>query len=255
MAPLRSDTGRVVLWVGTAMDVEEQHAALEEQRYLVTVTAALGASLDVQRTLADIARLLVPHLADWCSIDLLRDDGQLERAAVSHVDPSKVQLAWDLWKLTPPRPSDPYGVFAVMRTRTPELLQVTEELLVAAVADPKIRQLCRDLGLRSSICVPLVARDRVLGALSLVAAESAKPYTERNVAFAEEMARRISIALDNARLYEEATRARAAAEAMAADVLEQSKAVEAELLKMRAERDAARAEVERLRAATGSGHL
>jgi PAS domain S-box-containing protein len=251
--PLRAGADAVSLWVGTATDIDEHRRASDEQRYLVDASTVLGSSLELQRTLADVARLVVPTLADWCTIDLLRDDGTLERLAVAHVDPSKVKLAWDLWKILPPKPSDPNGAFAAMRTRKPELVtEVTDEMLALAIPDPHVLELCRGLGLRSSICVPLVARGRVLGALSLVTAESGKLYGARDVAFAEEVARRISVAIDNARLYEEATRARVAAEAMAADVLDQSKAVEAALLTMRGERDEARALAEGLRTRAGS---
>lgn len=248
VVPLRSAGGKVTLWVGTATDIEEQRRVFDEQRYLVQASTVLGASLDLQHTLSTVAALVVPTLADWCSIDLLGETGVLERLAVAHVDPAKVSLAWDLWAKFPPRPSDPQGAYAVMRTRTPELFEeITDELLVAAVSDPQALELCRGLGLRSSISVPLVARERVLGVLALVTAESGKIYRARDVVFAEEVARRISTAIDNARLYEDAKRARAAAEALAADVLEQSRAVEAELLQMRAERDAARAEAEEAR--------
>jgi len=141
VAPLRTGAGDVRLWVGTATDVEEHRLAGEERRYLVQATSVLGASLDLERTLADVARLVVPVLADWCSIDLVGDEREgveLERAAVAHVDPSKVKLAWDLWKLVRPKPSDVHGAYAVMRSRTAELLHVTDEMLVAAIADPQV---------------------------------------------------------------------------------------------------------------------
>lgn len=243
VVPVRGQGKDVTLWVGTATDVEERERIAEEQRYLAEASTILGTSLEVKATLRDVARMLVPKLADWCAIDLLKEDGSLERAAVEHVDPDKVQLAWRLWEAQPPRPDSPTGAFAVIRTRKSELLEVTDEMLVAAIRDADLLETVRNLGLRSSICVPLLARDRVLGALSLVTAESANLYQPRDVDFAQEVARRISIALDNAQLYEEATAARNAAQQIAAAVLEQSKAVEQQLLTMRAERDASRAEL------------
>lgn len=242
VAPAKTESGKVTSFVGTAIDVDERTRAADEQRFFIEATKVLGSSLDVEKTLADVARLVVPKLADWCAIDLVEPGGTtLRRAAVAHVDESKVELASTLFAKRPPRADDPHGSFAVIRTRkTEHLAHLTDDVLVAyAAGDDEVLALLRGLGLRASICVPLVARGHVLGALTLVVAESAKAYGERDVAFAEDFAQRISVALDNARLYSEATRAKQAAEALAADVMEQSKNVEAALATMRAERDAA----------------
>lgn len=238
VVPLLDAAGRATSFVGAATDVDDRRRADEVQRFLVRAGEVLGASLDPAKTLDDVARLVVPRLADWCSIDLLTEGGALERAAVAHVDPEKVALAWDLGRRLPPRPDDPHGAFAVIRARRAERIEeIPDALLAAAIPDPEILAIARSLGLRSSMCVPLVARDRTLGALSLVSAESGRRYGDDDMAFAEELARRIAVAVDNARLYAEATAARAAAEAMAADVAEQSREVGAALLRMRAERD------------------
>jgi len=244
LVPVR-EGNRAVSWVGTAVDVDEQRRIDAEQRFLVQASAVLGTSLDLDTTLGDVARLVVPHLADWCAIDLLTDAGVLERPAMAHVDPSKVAMAWELWRRHPPRPEEPHGAYAVARTRRAELLaNIPDELLVASIQDPEILALLRSLGLRSSMCVPLVARDRALGALTLVSAELGHHYGDRDLAFAEELARRIAIAVDNAQLYGAMKEARTAAEAMAADVVQQSRDVQAALLSMRAERDAAVARLE-----------
>jgi len=252
VVPFTDDGGRTTSFVGTATDIDDRRRADEVQHFLLRAGEVLGASLDLARTLDDVARLVVPHLADWCAIDLLSEGGALERAAVAHVDPAKVALAWDLGRRLPPRPDDPHGAYAVLRARRAERIEeIPDALLAAAIPDPEILAVARSLGLRSSMCVPLVARDRALGALSLVSAESGRRYDEGDMAFAEEFARRIAVAVDNAQLYAQATAARAAAEAMAADVAEQSRAVEAALLRMRAERDVALGRVEALERARG----
>ncbi len=251
VVPLGHAEGRVTGWVGTAVEIDLQRRADLENRFLVEATKVLGTSLDVTKTLDDVARLVVPHLADWCAIDLVDEQGVLSRATVAHVDPAKVALARELWKRAPPRPEEPTGPYAAMRTREAQHIEeISDTLLVELVTDQELLAILRSLGLRSSMCIPLVARDRALGALTLVAEVSGRRYVARDVAFAQELARRIALAVDNARLYEEATRARAAAEAVASDIIEQSKAVEAALLAMRAERDAA---VARARALEGSG--
>lgn len=238
--PLEREHGRVTRWIGTATDADDERRMWDEQRFLAEASAILGTSLDVKQTLGDVGRLVVPRLADWFAIDLLGSDGRIERATVAHVDPTKVALAWEIWKRRPPRPDDPSGAYTVMRTRQPEHHEeIPDELLVQAIDDPELLGIFRGLGLRSSIVVPLVARDTALGTLTMVTAESQRRFGARDVRFAQEVALRISIAVDNARLYTEATRARAAAEAVASEVIEQSRSVEAALLAMRRERDEA----------------
>lgn len=240
VVPLRQEDGRVTAWIATATNVDDQRNTADEQHYLVAASKVLGTSLDLKQTLNDVAKLLVPHMADWCAIDLLADSGLLDRQAVAHVDPTKVALAWDLWKRVPPKPEDPHGVYGVIRTGQADVMtEITDEFLASATPDPEILALLRSLGLRSSMCVPLVVRDRVFGALTLVSSESGKLYGARDLAFARELARRIGVAVDNARLYGVAEQARLAAEAIAADVVEQSRAVEQALIAMREERDAA----------------
>lgn len=239
VVPLRDSSGGVTAWLGTATDVDDTKRVADEHEFLARASRVLGTSLDVHETLRDVARLAVPHLADWCSIELLVD-GQIERAAVAHIDPKKVALADELWSVTRPTLEAPNGSGAVMRTGTPEHYpDISDEVLEKAIPDPGVLRLVRGLGLRSSVCVALSARGRTLGALSLVTAESRRPYLARDVAFAEEFALRIAIAVDNARLFSDATRAQHAAEAMAREVIEQSRAMESALLSLRAERDAA----------------
>lgn len=242
-----------VSWVGTAIDVEDQRRQSQEQAFLAEASKVLGTSLDLAKTLSDVARLVVPHLADWCAIDLLTATGELERPAVAHVDPGKVETAWRLWRQMPPRPDDPNGVYNVVRTGQPELhADIPDSLLAQSIPDPEVLAGYRALGLRSSMCVPLVARGRALGALTLVSAESGRHYGEADLVFAQEFAQRIAFAVDNARLYAAATQARAAAEALAAEIAEESRKVEEAFLAMRAERDAALARA--ARDDPGSGH-
>ena len=244
--------GRVISWVGTAMDVDDARREKDEQRFLAEASKVLGASLDPATTLNDVARMLVPTLADWCAIHLVDGSGALQRMAVAHVDPSKVALAWELWRRMPPQPTDPGGAYGVLRTQVAELQREDPDpMLAQGIPDPDLLALFRSLSLRSWIIVPLVAHERPLGTLTFVFAESRRIYGDRDVVFAAGLATRIAIALDNARLYEAATHARAAAEALAADVVEQARAVEEALQAMRTERDTALARVADLEKARG----
>lgn len=252
VVPLSFESGRATAFVGTAIDIEDRRRVTQQQSFLAEAGRVLGTSLELATTLRDVARLVVPQLADWFAIDLLTEAGGFERMTVAHVDPTKVALAHELWQRRPPRPEDPRGLYEVVRSRKAELLEeISDELLAASIPDPGLLALYRSLGLKSSMCVPLIARDRALGAVTLVSAESGRRYGKDDLVFAHDFASRIAVAVDNARLYTEARQARAAAEAMAADVVEQSKSVEEALLTMRAERDAALARLAQAERAPG----
>ncbi len=178
----------------------KQRARLQ---FLAEATTELSRSLEYQKTLAKVARLAVPTFADWSAIDLL-EDGRLHRLAVEHVDPEKVRFALEIEQRYPSERDSPGGAWDVIRTARPSLIpEVSDEMLVAAAKDAEHLRLARELELRSALLVPLIARGRVLGVISWVAAESGRRYTEADVSFAEDLAKRCAIAIDNSQLYSE----------------------------------------------------
>ena len=196
--------------IGTAELYEAQRRSAADHAFVAQASELLASSLEYERTLSNVAALAVPHFADWCTIDIVEPDGSLSRLATEHVDPGKVQLAHELAEKYPPDPEAPYGVPNVIRTRQAELFsEISEELLVEATAEtPELLDLLRQLGLRSSMCVPLVARGRVLGAITFIAAASGRRYNERDLVTAEDLARRAATAVDNAQLFRETQAAR-----------------------------------------------
>src|SRR3954470_12997980 len=196
--------------IGTAELYQGQRRLAEDQQFVAKASELLASSLEYERTLSNVASLAVPEFADWCAIDMLEPDGSLGRLAIAHVDPDKIQLAHELAEKYPPDADAAYGVPNVIRTRRPELFSdIPDELLVEAASEvPELLDLLRQLGLRSSMCVPLIARDRVLGAITFIAAESGRQYDEHDLATAQDLARRAATAVDNARLYRETQAAR-----------------------------------------------
>jgi GAF domain-containing protein len=171
--------------------------------FLAEASSAISASLDYEATLRTIANLAVPRLADWCVIDLL-EDGRLRRVAVSHTDPAKVELAHELYRQFPPEMVAPQGPPAVARTGVPELVEHFDEPLLDRLgAGDDLRRLVHELELRSALAVALKARGRVLGVLSLVYAESGRRYGPKDISFAEDLARRAAVAIDNSQLHTE----------------------------------------------------
>ncbi|HEV3467703.1 MAG TPA: PAS domain S-box protein [Pyrinomonadaceae bacterium] len=198
---LRDASGRIVKWFGTATDIHEKREAEERVRFLAEASRVLSSSLDYETTLGELARLAVAALADYSVVDVLGDDGRIRRAAVFHRDPARLPLAERL-RDYPPDPSKPLGVAGVLRTGRPLVVpEVGEELLTSVARDESHLALLRELGAAASLTVPLVARGRTFGALSFVSAGAPREYSADDVAFAEELARRAALAVDNALLY------------------------------------------------------
>ena len=136
----------------------------------------LGSSLHYEQTLTDVARLAVPRIADWCAVDIFVGD-RLERLALEHVDPLKVALARELQE-TMLAASAAAGAAAI-RTRTPVLVrEIDDEALATFGFDERQLEIARSLAPRSYVTVPLVARDKVFGTISLVTAESGRVYAD-----------------------------------------------------------------------------
>jgi PAS domain S-box-containing protein len=201
-------------------DISEQRRARDEAQesrrrlqFLADATAILGSSLDYETTVAQIARLAVPHMADWCAVDMLEPDGSMRQLALAHVNPVKIERVRELRRQYPPDPKVPHGAPEVLRTGQPELIEeISENLLRELARSEEHLRLIRELGFGSYMCVPVIARGRALGVITFVSAESGRKYGAADLEIAQHLARRTGLAIDNARLYEAAHRAREAAE-------------------------------------------
>ncbi len=212
--PAQSDLEFLGTFADTCAQALDRLRALDSARanaaklqFLADTSVVLASSLDFHTTLANVARLAVPTLADWCSVEMV-EDGQLRTLVVAHVDPEKVALAEKLQKRFPTDHDASHGAGAVLRTGRSELLpRITDDMLVALARDDEHLALARSLALRSALIVPLIARGRVLGVLSLIWAESNRTYGPDDVGFAEDIARRAAIAIDNAQLHSQISEA------------------------------------------------
>ncbi|WGV25318.1 GAF domain-containing protein [Halotia branconii] len=199
--------------------VQEQNARLKaeaDQRrwaFLAEVSTALASSLDYEYTLTSVANLIVPFFADWCAIDLLEDNQFIHRVAVAHRDPTKAELGWKLHRQYPRQIDELEGVPNVLRTGKTEMgSEIPDAALVMVAQDAEHLRMLRELGLKSAIVSPLIARGQILGAISFVTAESDRHYNEADVTLAEDITHRAAIAIDNTRLYREAQQSQQAAE-------------------------------------------
>ncbi len=175
-----------------------ERALSARREFLAKAGAALASSLDYRTTLGTVAHLAVPELADWCSVELIKPGAALAQLAVVHVDPNRIKFVRELGERYPPDPNALTGAPQVVRTGKAELYaEIPAELLEAAAKDSEHLRIIRELRLESAMIVPLTGRDRVLGAVSFVYAESKRRYTESDLAFAEDFARRAAMAIEN----------------------------------------------------------
>ncbi len=200
-APLHDEDGQPVAAVTIIEDITRERTAELRDRFLARATETLMSSLDYEETLRNVAWLSVPEIADWCAVELVDDRGERQRVAVAHRDPDKLDLAERLRAYEPEELSPDRGVGRILRTGMSELYQdIPDEALAAAAVNDEHLGLLRSLGFRSVLLVPLSARGRTFGVMTLVTAESMRRFEDADREFAEQVAGRAAIAVDNARL-------------------------------------------------------
>src|SRR5258708_20912136 len=216
LATIGEQTG---IALGRARGFEGDHRARDASAFLAEASRLLLSSLDYATPLSTLARASVPRLGDWCAVDVVTNPDSTDwpppiaRLAVVHQDPAKLALAVELERRYPPDWSQQTGLAAAIRDRTVTFLPaITDEMLAAGTPDPEHLELLRRFGFSACIIVPLVAREKTLGALTLITSESGRVYEQADLDLALELAQRAAMAIDNARLYRAAEAARAEAE-------------------------------------------
>jgi PAS domain S-box-containing protein len=214
--PMRDAAGRIEFWIGTATDIHDRKIIEDQRTFIVAAGDALARSLDYRATLTQVAELAVGDVADWCAVHVVEADGSISEVAVAHNDEARLTFTRELQERYPPRPDQATGAAAVIRTGEAELVpSITDEMLEKAAFDELHLDLLRQLDLRSYMCVPLRGRDRVLGAITLISSESGRRYGSDDLILAEELARRATMAIENARLFRKAEERAQAARVLA----------------------------------------
>ena len=209
VSPVLDADGNVIGASKIARDISERKQAEEQltraaQRdgFLAQVTLTLTQSLDFEQTLRTVAAAATPAVADYCAVDVVNEEGELERLTVAHADPAKAHLAREV-RAKYDDPEASASPQTVARTGVLSFIpEISDEMVVAlAKGDPARLQKLRSLGLVSYICVPLIARDRVLGVLTMANAESGRRFTNDDVRLIQDVAARAALAVDNAQSY------------------------------------------------------
>jgi PAS domain S-box-containing protein len=212
-APVRDADGVIVSAVAVVADVTRRSRSEEQLRFLARANELLVASLEWERTPAVIAELAVPALAGYLVIDLIDEEDELHCVVAAHADPEKAELVRKLRVDYPPTvPTHPVQV--ALRTGEAQLIPDLQAEAKAMAHDTKHARAIRQIGNTSGIVAPLVARGRTLGAISLGTIGGQPRFDESDRTMAVELARRVSLALDNARLFAEAQERAHAAEAL-----------------------------------------
>ena len=204
---------RARLYDAAGAALENAEVSRRRQTFLAEASAILASSLDYQTTLAQVAALCVPELADWAAIDLSEEDGAVNHVAVVHRDPARTEFARRIRELYPDRYEGGIAKEVFRSGKSFFWDELPDEVLVQSAQDERHLEMVRELGLKSVMVVPLTARERTFGMLTLAMAESGRRYAEEDLTLAQEVARRAAIAMDNALLYASEQRSRSEAEA------------------------------------------
>ena len=223
LSPVYDGSGVLTHFVGIQSDVtsrvaveheRERHLAAERaarsaaenaQRRLALLaeaTSMLAATLDVDESLDRLTSLVVPLMADWCTVHLLNAEGRVQRVAARHRDPALEPLVRRLEELQPAGLSDGSRTARVLAGAPAERVLIDDEVLTLGIADERLREVYRQLGPHSALVVPLRARRQVLGVLSLFTDGSGRAYDDDDLVTAADLARRAALTVDNARLYQ-----------------------------------------------------
>lgn len=205
--PEKNSKGEIIKWFGTATDIHKQKVLADNQRFLAEASKTFASSLNYKENLKQVAELLVPYIADWCSVEILNPNlpNGIEIVAITHKNPKKVKWAYEIKEKYPTNLNDTQGGFGkVIKTGEPEFYPyISEEMIRAAATTEENYKLAMQIGYTSLIMVPLTIGKKNIGVITLVSTESKKRFNKEDLQMAQELAARASLAIQNAKLYEE----------------------------------------------------
>ena len=213
--PILGASGRISFAINVFHDVTPQKRAEERARFMATASRLLNQSLDYEQTLADLGRLTVPALADFCLLDTVEADGSLRQVVLAHVDSEKEAVLNEIRHRYGVARNEAHPATRVLSTGEPVVIEeMRDEILAASAFDERHLELYRRLELGSYVVVPLVAHGRTVGTISLGTSTARRLYDQEDVLVAQELAGLAAVAVENARIHREVERRADAARAL-----------------------------------------
>ncbi len=201
---IKDETGTILYVVKTVHDVSHLNSCEDKLNFMVESAKILSKKVDFRTWLLEKGKLTVPSLADWCAIDVLNEQGELERIAVIHQDPKMTKYLFEFEKRFPTTEKNSSDLYAVIKTGEAQFVPVvTDETIRQGARSPEHLEAMQRLGLKSLMIIPITAFGKTLGALSLGYAESGRVYTEDDFEFFREFCNDLGVVLDNGRLDDE----------------------------------------------------
>jgi len=199
--PIHDADGSVAFAVNLIEDITDVKLVEVRQRVLAEAGQLLSGAPDLGLTFQKVARLAVPEIAQWCAFDVPDGHGGVRLAALAHADPEKVSLGREMRTRFPPDLSSERGVSRALAGESEYYPEIPDELLAQTATSEEHLEMVRAVGIRSAIIVPVRSGERVLGALSLV--DAARSFTQADLAFAEDLGRRVGQAIAMVQLFEQ----------------------------------------------------
>lgn len=207
-APIVSRTDSARVAVNVYQDITALKRAEQTRQFMIEATALLNTALDYRVILENIANLASQTIADWCVVDI-REAGKIRRLVTAHQNPDRIIMGNELIRRYPTPANADQGIAKVIRTGESEFYpQITPAMLERAARDPEHLRMLQSFGFRSLISVPLPAHNEILGAITFMLAETPHNYDETDLQLAQELGRRVALAVENAQLYEQTQRQR-----------------------------------------------
>lgn len=202
--PLFDKEKNVQGFIGIARDITERKNMEGKIRFLAEAKTLLTSSLDYQRTLKNVAKIAVPTIADWCEVDLLDENGQIQQIVLHHNDPKKIALGKKLREIDPLDIAKETGIAKVIKTNEPEFYPfISKETILASAKSKEHAEILEKIGFTSALIVPLKALGKTIGAITFVTSESRRQLNTYDRQIIEQLASRAALAIENAMLYKE----------------------------------------------------
>jgi PAS domain S-box-containing protein len=202
--PIFDDLGQPEFAIVRYRNVSDIKSARDKLQFILRASEVLSITVDLKTRLREKARLTVPTLADWCTINIINNDGSLRRVAIVHRNPNRERLVEELAELSAMQLGSSAGIHKVVETGLSDFYPTVEK---ATFERPDVlerrRELVAELGVISSLVVPIRSGKKILGALSLAYAESGRHYTKDDLYFMEEFGLHLGVLVENGRLYDE----------------------------------------------------